>query len=397
MPGWHEATVELQKQGRVKVVGIIPEQHSDRTRLFMQWKQMDWPILVDPYNLLAVTAVPITLFIDEFGIVRQIRPRHEEVEDFLAQTYPPPSPSTQEKPRLPDLSALKQKTRQDTAESWRAYGGALGLWGQDSQVGDAIAAYDRALEKEPDHGPTHFHLGVSYRKRYDSDYRQAGDFQNAVSHWGKALDIDPNQYIWRRRIQQYGPRLDKPYSFYDWVNEARREIAARGEVPAELSVEPGGAEFAYPSEDFQSVKSETKEPDPGGRIFRDREEFVKVETITVPSRVAPGESGRMHLVFRPNLNTKAHWNNEVEDLVVWVDPPAGWQVDRQHLTVSNPPQVVSQETRKVEFEFYSPEHSNASATIPAYALYYVCEDVNGTCLYRRQDVSVEVQVTTPTQ
>ena len=36
-----------------------------------------------------------------------------------------------------------------------------------------------------------------------------------------------------------------------------------------------------------------------------------------------------------------------------------------------------------------------SVDIPAYALYYVCEDVRGTCLYRRQDVTVRVDLTDP--
>ena len=31
-------------------------------------------------------------------------------------------------------------------------------------------------------------------------------------------------------------------------------------------------------------------------------------------------------------------------------------------------------------------------TIPAYALYYVCEDVNGACLYRRQYMEIEIEV-----
>ena len=31
-------------------------------------------------------------------------------------------------------------------------------------------------------------------------------------------------------------------------------------------------------------------------------------------------------------------------------------------------------------------------TIPAYTLYYVCEDVGGACLYRRQDLAIEVNV-----
>ena len=371
------------------MLGIIPEQHPERTRLFMQWKQMDWPILVDPYNLLAATRVPITVFIDEWGVIRKIGPQMDEVEDFLAQTYPP---SSQPGPELRDLSQLEKRTEENTAESWRAYASALGLWGEGAQIDEAIAAYQRAVQIEPDDGPTHFHLGVTYRKRYDSDHRQPEDFHKAVEHWGKALDIDPNQYIWRRRIQQYGPRLDKPYSFYDWVNEARREISARGGVPSQLMVEPGGAEFAYPSEDFQSAQAQKEEPDPRGRIFRDEEGFVTAETTLVPARVVPGESARVHVVFRPNLEIKAHWNNEVEDLMFWVNPPPGWQVDEQYLTVANVPQVVSQEDRKVEFELYTPEGSDGSVTVPAYALYYVCEDIDGTCLYRRQDVSLEVQL-----
>jgi len=372
------------------MVGIIPEQHPDRTRLFMQWKGMDWPILLDSSNLLAVTKVPITLFIDEYGVIRSVQPAVEELDDFLNQTYQ----ETTQPPQagLPDLEQLKKATRQDTVESWRAYAGAASLWGESSQIIEAIEAYQQALEKEPEHGPTHFHLGVAFRKRYDSEHRQAEDFQKAVEHWGKALDIDPNQYIWRRRIQQYGPRLDKPYSFYDWVRNARREIEARGEIPAQLVVEPGGAEFAYPSESFQTAEAIKEEPDLGGRIFRDEKNFIKVETTVVPSAVGAGETARVHLVFRPNLQIKAHWNNEVDDLVFWVDVPEGWQVDNPYLTVANPPDVVSQETRKVEFELRSPEKPGASVTIPAYALYYVCEDITGTCLYRRQDIPLQVQV-----
>lgn len=372
------------------MVGIIPEQHPDRTRLFMQWKGMDWPILLDSSNLLAVTKVPITLFIDEYGVIRSVQPAVEELDDFLNQTYQ----ETTQPPQagLPDLEQLKKATRQDTVESWRAYAGAASLWGESSQITEAIEAYQQALEKEPEHGPTHFHLGVAFRKRYDSEHRQAEDFQKAVEHWGKALDIDPNQYIWRRRLQQYGPRLNKPYSFYDWVRNARREIEARGEIPAQLVVEPGGAEFAYPSESFQTAEAIKEEPDLGGRILRDEKNFIKVETTVVPSSVGAGETARVHLVFRPNLQIKAHWNNEVDDLVLWVDAPEGWQVDNPYLTVANPPDVVSQETRKIEFELRSPEKPGASVTIPAYALYYVCEDITGTCLYRRQDIPLQVQV-----
>jgi hypothetical protein len=52
--------------------------------------------------------------------------------------------------------------------------------------------------------------------------------------------------------------------------------------------------------------------------------------------------------------------------------------------------------RKVEFEIKAPVKLEAGdMEIPAFALYYVCEDVKGTCLYRRQDVSVRVEVAPP--
>ena len=67
------------------MVGIIEEQHPDRARLFMQWKQMDWPILVDSLNLFQMTAVPVTVLIDERGIVRKIGPNEADVDAFLEE------------------------------------------------------------------------------------------------------------------------------------------------------------------------------------------------------------------------------------------------------------------------------------------------------------------------
>src|SRR5207249_1815342 len=146
----------------------------------------------------------------------------------------------------PDLQSLKQGTRQGTAEAWETYASALVEWAETERLGEAIEAYERALRLAPESGPVHFRLSVAYRKRYDSDFRQPGDFERAVEQWSAALGSDPNQHIWRRRIQQSGPRLDKPYAFYDWVTTARKEIAERGEIPKSLSVEPAGAEIAHP-------------------------------------------------------------------------------------------------------------------------------------------------------
>ena len=113
----------------------------------------------------------------------------------------------------------------------------------------------------------------------------------------------------------------------------------------------------------------------------------------MPTAIAAGTSTRAHLIFRPNLPRKAHWNNEVDDLAFWVDPPDGWDVDARYLTAPRPPTLVSQEPRRVEFELRSPADATPGpVSIPGYALYYVCENVDGTCLYRRQDVVLSIQV-----
>jgi hypothetical protein len=68
-------------------------------------------------------------------------------------------------------------------------------------------------------------------------------------------------------------------------------------------------------------------------------------------------------------------------------------LNSRDLTFPNPRPPVSQEVRKVEFEAKSSESlSSGLVTIPGYALYYVCEDVNGTCLYRRQDLSLKIRI-----
>ena len=104
MPGWHDSTLKLQNDGRFQMVGIIQEQHPDRARLFMQWKQMGWPILVDSLNLLDTTVVPQTLAIDEYGTIQLINPDRDCIEDeFLSQTYEAPATSEAMQQREPVL------------------------------------------------------------------------------------------------------------------------------------------------------------------------------------------------------------------------------------------------------------------------------------------------------
>ena len=57
MPVWYRELDELRRSGDVKIVGLIQEQHADRCALFLQWKQMDFPVLVDSLNRTGVSAV----------------------------------------------------------------------------------------------------------------------------------------------------------------------------------------------------------------------------------------------------------------------------------------------------------------------------------------------------
>ncbi len=385
VPGWHEATREWQRGGELQQVGIIQEQHPDRARLFMQWKDMGWPILIDSLDLLETTVVPMTLLIDEYGVIRQIQPPRDDLqglrEDFIDAGFEPAdaTPAMNEG-SLPEMTS-------EAAAAVEAY-----LWSASDDPDAVIAAFEGAVAADPDHGYTLFRTGVAYRWRYDSPAARPGDFQRAVQYWERALDVDPNNYIWRRRIQQYGPRLTKPYPFYDWVTTARDEIRERGEEPAPLIVEPGGAEFARPEESFTVEDVAIEPPELDDRIYRDNGEYVAVEATVVPGTIGPGASARAHVSFVPNEDIQAHWNNEVDDLIFWVEAPEGWQLDRRAVTVPNPPETVSSEPRRIELEIKAPDAASGRYQLPGYALYYVCEDVNGICLYRRQDVSLAVTV-----
>ena len=345
--------------------------------------------MVDALNLLEVAAVPITLFIDEFGIVRMINPRPSDLTGFIETTYVPTEP----RPAAIELGTAKPEDRptESTPGGWSAFGDNLFLWGGAERLDDTIDAYATASSLAPTNAPIQFRLGVAYRARHDSDQAQAGDFAKAVEHWGRALDLNPNQYIWRRRIQQYGPRLDKPYSFYDWVNDARREIQARGEIPRILSVEPRGAEMANPSPVFEARTEER--PDPRNQIERDSGKWIQIETAVVPAFSRRGEPVRVHVMVRPDPGGKGHWNNEGDPTVLWVDLPTGWQADHQRLTLVAPPEAVSHETRTFEFEVRPPgDASPGEFELDAFVLYGVCEDENGTCLYRRQDTTLRIRL-----
>jgi len=382
---WHVSTLDWQRDGRLQLLGIVQEQHPERARLFMQWKQMNWPVLADPFNLLGVSAVPVTLLIDEMGIVRKVNPGLDEVAAFVKASGPIPRPIPMSD-GIPDTNSLL------VGEPAPREAALLALWGSPEEQDRAIAAMDEMLDRFPDDGVLHFYAGVAHRRRHDSPAQRPGDFPAAARYWTQALERNPNQYIWRRRLQQYGPRLDKPYAFYDWVPQARREIEKRGGTPVDLKVEPTGAEYASPDGTSEADVRSLVEPDPVGRITRDLVGLVRAEVTVVPTVVRPGQSVRVHVAFRPNAGLKAHWNNEAAGLVYQVNVPSGWVADPPLQELPQPEIAVSTETRLLEFELRAPDQAVGTLTFSTYAVYYVCEDKGGNCVYRRLDVPVTLSV-----
>jgi tetratricopeptide (TPR) repeat protein len=395
VPVWHEATREWVKQGRLVLLGVTQEQHADRCGLFAQWKRFDWPILHDPINLLEAPAVPIVVAIDEHGIVRAIRPRPETFEaEFLDKTFDDDAqPGAPRSAGPPDPASLRRKAESNpTAGAWRAVGDALAIWGGAERSDQAIDAYARALTLDPSDKNALFRLGVAHRMRHESPRRRPGDFQAAIDAWGRALALDPNRYIWRRRIEQYGPRLAKPYAFYDWVAQARAEISRRGETPVPLTVEPYGSELAGPVRDVLAGASVPSELDPEGKIHRDLQRLIEAEVVVVPRRVRPGQGARVHITFRPSADHKARWNNESTPLRVWIAGAEGWTISPRLLEAPQGDRPETVEERRLDFEVKAPSTAEGKARLAAYALYNTCEEEGGLCLFLRQDLTVEVEV-----
>jgi len=353
---WQKLLRPHVESGEVVAIGVVQEQHPDRAKLYRQWRELDWPIFVDALNVLDHKVVPIPMGLSRNGIVRFPRMARRDLEAFLAHEEPAARTPKPAPPHAMKGDALLYDGELDKAIAW--YGAR-----KDDR---------RAL----------FRLGVAYRRRADSAAREPGDAQRAATAWTKALAKDPNQYVWRRRLQQYGPLLAKPYNFYGWVEQARADLRARGEEPVPLDPEPRGSEL------MQKGGASSAPPagrDPEGRITRDPG-FVSVDTIVTPARVRPGHVARVRLVFTVD---GAFWNNEADPLTLYVD-----RKDVEGVFAhENPAKASTKETRVLEFDVPIPEKAkDGDIAVPGYALYNVCEKEGGVCRLVRLDLGVTIPV-----
>ena len=399
VPGWHAATREAQEDGRLTMLGIVLEQHPERARLFMQWQRMPWRLLHDPFNLLALPYVPLTLAIDEWGIIRAAQPQlaraDELIEHFVDAELAPPAEAPQFATAPPDLPALQRAASANgDAAAWADLGAQLALWRGEAALDEALAAGERALGLPAvREAQTHFQQGVVYRMRHDSARAEPGDFRRAVSHWSAALRREPNNYIWRRRIQQYGPRLAKPYSFYDWLPGARADVRERGKShcrslwnraalnsPIRPTNSPAAMAAACPMMKRRASCAMGSwcacSWSPCRRVWR---RAKRRACISYSSR-------RMRRIGITNPS---------RCVIALDEGPPGWQWERRRLRGDLPAAPTSAEARHLELELRAPSDAPpGKVTLSGYALYYVCADASGVCLYLRQDFGYELEVLT---
>ena len=382
MPVWHERTRSLREAGELQVVGLVQEQHADRAALYAAWRDYDWPILWDPFNVTGSKVVPLPVLIDEYGVVRKVGARWDDVGDFLAAEYTAPYAILEvDEPGARRLGAWAGETFSDDEVRARAAMSRL-LWtGDRSGVDDAVAELIALAERSGAGARDHFRAGVAARMRFDASGGRASDsFQVALDRWRAALQLDPNQYIWRRRIQQYGPRLDKPYPFYDWVDEARATLAERGTPFPALLARLTPAERMQPRV-REAANEASVEPDPDGRVERGPDLLTLAQAVAFDTD--EGNRAMVHVAFRPGGPRAAKWNNEVEPLRVWLDAsglPDGVELGARSLEAPLPPEPESTEVRRLSFEVgLAP--GVQEARIPGYALFHTCLGSDDTCLF----------------
>ncbi|RUL89059.1 redoxin domain-containing protein [Tautonia sociabilis] len=85
-------------------------------------------------------------------------------------------------------------------------------------------------------------------------------------------------------------------------------------------------------------------------------------------------------------------SNKSTILQLWINNPEGWAVASPLLEAPPGEGVESTEVRHLDFEVKVPASSSGTTTIPADALYNVCEQRQGACLFLRKDIPIIIEV-----
>ncbi len=361
------------------ILGVVQEQHAERAQLYRQWKQFEFPMLQDATDSLNLSSVPVPVLIDEYGIVRGIRPNLRSLKAFVEMDHERPDEATMASVKEPEDAAGLQ------VEKLLAAGNRLLHTADASRIGEAIATFKQAVHLDPDNGRALFSLGVAYRTRFDSAEAQSGDFQNASKCWSNALATNPNQYIWRRRIEQYGPLSAKPYPFYNWVDDAVAQINQRGETPVSLKVGLTHSERADGAPTSADTPASVENPDPKGQITLDEDNLILLAVATVPSFAQQGENVQVHLRLTPR---SVKWNGEAGPIRIWIDESSQGKPQERLIEHLVDPSPNSKDSQSIDFNFQTAGDGDAFR-ISGYLLFHAC-DAEDICFYHRKNFAIDI-------
>lgn len=386
MPVWHARTKALRASGKLKIIGITQEQHADRCLLFARWKGLDWPILWDPFNLTSTTVVPRITLIDEHGIVRSTRASFASFEDsFIDETYPAPTKPTAA--ATPEAATLLQASRAKEGSPERRYYEALSdlLWPAGRDGERAMLDLQAYAKTKPGDAAAQWRLGVAYRMRHDSRERSLGDFQQAVDAWRRGMELDPSHYIYRRRIEQYGPLLTKPYPFYPWVAAARKALGTKAPP---LAAEPTGTELAGRTV-LDPDAPDDKRPDTK-KADQSVKDGLRFEATVVWLTGRKGRmAARVHLHVMPAGNRVLLWDASAP-VILYVETPEGFDRDGSRYERRLVGRDPAEEVVPFDLEVH-PENGKASSfEVSGYVLYRARSEPQGPSrlLMQRFDVTL---------
>jgi len=137
---------------------------------------------------------------------------------------------------------------------------------------------------------------------------------------------------------------------------------------------------------------EQPEPDPEGRIPRDAEDRIAIESAVAFDTSGQSRVASLHLALRPNAELDVHFDDEAGPVVVWLGSPAlpgGLELDARRLELRPAASGRASDVRRLAADLRLPEGSRAG-TLRGYALFFACAGVDGERRHLRRDFEVEI-------
>lgn len=238
---WNEQTRDLIKNHRLAVLAVSHDASPAQARLFFQWKKIDWPLAHDVINHCGVETLPLALYINEKGIIKQIDPEPEKLAKRLAKAKalkPREIPESDREQLVEPKITRRAASEGRSADSLCIHGDALVVAGQPPQIDEAIEVYKKATNEAPEMAKAWFGLGVAHHMRaklnQSADPSAADDGKAATAAWKKVRELAPDNQVFKIEIEEFKAKPAALKKLFEWVEEAKKEISDRGDKPVEV-------------------------------------------------------------------------------------------------------------------------------------------------------------------